>query len=322
MNLILPIVVLALAMPSSKGPTPLENDFKYIEVPPLCYIPTVKTNIHVKGNFAIKKARYCSVSVFSVIYPSGKEIYRENSTSGIYDFNFEYSNVYTLDGMFLRFYESFSKRTIDIYPKFSCGPVFNINNEKEYFYNNITIYSKDNGISYVDEKYNFKNFESIYIPDYYHKLDLSNLSIKIGNDEIDTFRYTNAMFYIYDPNNLFEEFSQYKTGDYVTIPLDFLKNEDNSYSLITKNSIYVNPSTLSMSLAYKSGYVKTRHIYFPINQRRQEESFRFGLTISDLGCNLASVSYSFTVKTYKNLIGDCSTSKYCVGVSSSYERNS
>ena len=233
-------------------------------------------------------------------------------------FSFVYSNTFTTPDIIFKFSESKSGKSIEIVPRFILTPIIDLTDpDRITSYSNIVTYTHDGGISTENETYLFDGFSTLYIPDYYHKLDLSSFRIKVGSDSIDSFRYTVAMFYIYDPKELFEEFANYKSGEYVFIPLEFMKNEDGYYYLKSKNALYVNPINLKMSLAYKKDYIKTRHIYFPINQRKNEDTFRFGLTISDLGYNMAYISHSFKVKTYKNIIGDCKNSQYCVGFSTS-----
>lgn len=314
MNLFFPIALISLTVPSINVPVSIPNDFTYIEVPPIGYYGEI--TIKVKGAFTGRFERYCCIEIFNYIYPNGKEIYRENSSFGSYDFSFNYSNTFTTPDIIFKFRESRSGKSVEISPKFIETPIIDLTDpDRKTSYSNIVVYTHDDGINLINEEYLFEGFNSLYIPDYYHKLDLSTFKIKVGNDSIDSFGYTNAMFYIYDPNVLFEEFASYKSGEYVLIPLEFLKNDNGYYNLKTKNTLYVNPLTLRMSLAYKKDYVKTRHIYFPINQRKNEDTFRFGLTINDLGYNKAYISHTFKVKTYKNIIGDCKNSQYCIGFS-------
>lgn len=301
-------------------PITIVHDFTYIEVPPLSYFGSVQ--IKVKGYFGSFKYRCCKVEIFNYIYPSGKEIYSYELESPSLDFVFQFNNAYTTEDIYFRFTETVSKTSVIIYPKFSQAPTVIISDNSTFQYENVGVYTHELGSHYENETYLFHGFESIYVPDYYHKLDISTLSIKTATSKTDTFKYNSAFFYVYDPENLFDEFSQYKTGEYLIIPLSFTNNEDGSHSLKFANAVYVNPITLKMSLVNKTGYVKTRHLYFPINKKGSEESFRFGLTVTDLGANLMYLTHSFTVKTYKNIIGDCSNAEYCVSVTSSNKGDS
>lgn len=301
-------------------PTKLPNDFTFIEVPPLSY--TGKTNITVQGAFIGRQSRYCTIELFNMFYPSGKELYRVDST-GSYDFVYEYPNSYTTSDMYLRFKDSRVDKFIDIYPKFVEAPIINVTDDiKVVSFLNIATYSNVFGLEENFENYDFRGFDSIYVPDYYHKLDLSSFQLKVGNKTRDTFKYKSAVFYIYDPDDLFEEFAQYRTGDYIQLPLDFQLESNKYYSLRLKNPLYVNKLNLKMSFTKKDEYVETRHIYFPINQMQNVETYRFALTISDLGYNMAYISYSFTVRAFKNIVGDCSNSKYCIGISNQSRGNS
>lgn len=309
---LLPIGISTIDVP----PILIPNDFTYIEVPPLSYI--ADTKIKVEGAFLGNKSRSCSVYIFNSLFPSGKEVCSDSGRKGFFDFEFTLSKVYTTPDIYLTFKELTSSRTVNIYPRFVLSPTITLNDSLEHVsYETITVYTHEDGVNYLNETYSFSGYKSLYAPDYYHKLDLSSLKLKTGCDNVDSFKYRSAFLYLYDPTNMFEEFIDYKTGDYLVIPLDFVKNEDDYYYPKSKNTLYVHPITLKMSLTEKNGYVKTRHIYLPINQRLNEQKYRFVISISDVGFNMAYISHNFLIKTYKNIIGDKNGGHYYVTMTAS-----
>lgn len=312
--------VLSLSLLNVGGltPTKLPNDFTYIEVPPLNFDSSISVKIKIEAMFMGVKMRHFVAKVFNDIYTEGRVFYELRLNTRDFNFEIEYPNRFTDYNTYFVFSEETDNKNVTIHPRFAEGPIINPSTYEETGeFNNVTVYTKENGINYVNENYYFKGFDSIYIPDYYHKINISSFQLKTGFDDVDLTRYKSAVFFIYDPDELFENLGPSKVNGYISIPLILEKNRTGFYSLKFQNSIYVNPITLKMSLSYKDKYVKTRHLYFPINEQRNEDTYRFGINILDFGYNLAYVSHTFTVKTYKNLVGDCTNSEYCIGIASS-----
>ena len=174
-----------------------------------------------------------------------------------------------------------------------------------------TIYFDENGWSSAPEKYTFINFDGMYAPNYYH--DINVLDFKISKEGIFPISSDNTHLMISNWNGVFDEMPL--TGKYLDVPLIFNPSGD----LIVRDTYYVDPLTLRMSKNPKSGYIATRHIYFPKNEMKYQGEYEGRLLFNDLGQDHNVYAYKFTFNALMNIMGDCQSSEYCI-VASAKER--
>ena len=158
----------------------------------------------------------------------------------------------------------------------------------------------------VTEKYVFNNFsEIVEIKDYY-RLDLSSLSFEYYCYK--PFDATEACLYLDDEDNIFPYFN---VGfNLKTIPL-YINNKDNTVNFIFKN-LYVNPTTLDMSLVNREGFISTNYFYLPKNKINKLQGFPLTLSLIGGGVNNISFDYDFTINLSSLLIGPCNQSSFCI----------
>lgn len=164
--------------------------------------------------------------------------------------------------------------------------------------------------SYVTKKlsYSFSGFDGIYTPSFYHKIDLSNFQIIFGNDEWFYFN-CNPSLIIKNYNNIFDDIE----GANETVTFDLkTKKELLGCSFQLVNDLYVDKETLKLSSTPKEGYVKTRHIYFPINDMQNQDKYECYFSLKDFGIDHDLLIHNFELKALRNTFGDCSNSKYCI----------
>ena len=91
-----------------------------------------------------------------------------------------------------------------------------------------------------------------------------------------------------------------------------MNREDLAYTFELKDDLYVNRETLRLSSTPKEGYVKTRHIYLPVNEMQNQSNYDCNFVMTDFGIDKDMIVHNFKLKALKNTFGDCSNSKYCI----------
>lgn len=186
----------------------------------------------------------------------------------------------------------------------------------KYIENNESIISEstyailDENLSWNLKKaeYSFENFSGLYVPDFYHKIDLS--SFKILVDELERPFFTQeSRLNIYNVNGVFDDIEG--AGELVTFNIDFDEVDDGFVPKL-KDPLYVDRTTLLMSSTPKEGYVQTRHIYLPINAMDLQSEYNSYFFFGSFGLDQTSVFYRFEIKALLNTFGDCFNSEYCI----------
>ena len=77
-------------------------------------------------------------------------------------------------------------------------------------------------------------------------------------------------------------------------------------------SMYVNPQTLDMSLEARPDFVMTSNFYLPKNRCEELMDQVFTIDVKDFGYGKTSFSWNMRYTNNNRLIGDCSSSDYCV----------
>ena len=155
--------------------------------------------------------------------------------------------------------------------------------------------------------YSFSNFDGIYVPDYYHKIKLDDFLINVSSNGKDFFKCEPSLI-ITNYNGVFNDIS---TSGTVEFPLKLISTSQ-GFTFELKDIIYVHKETLLLSKTEKEGYVKTKHIYLPRNEMKNQKQYKAFFALQNFGINNDFIRHNFTLNAYKNVIGDCQNSEYCV----------
>lgn len=255
------------------------------------------------------------ISIYNDLYTSSKSIY-SSSFSSNQTVQFNYMNEYTRQGeneIRLTWQckktkqGATIKRNVDV----SSGDLIRINSSRYFYTSNSSIFNHKNssGDSSRKQIINFYNFENLYMPNYYHKIDISTFHFDFDGSFPYKLDFDSATLTLIDKNHIFNGLE--RSGENIFIPLSLYKN-GNDYSLCFKNDMYVNQLTLEMSTKSQTGYVKTKYLYFPRNGKMYETDYDFNISIFGLGIDHSTFVSSFKYKSERNIIGDCRNSQYCV----------
>ena len=288
----------------NKGTTPLP--FETISVSPFyrnkdSTIVVVTKSTYLKFYMCIQNDKYSDLQVLA------KEI------RGPGTYTYTYSNTYTRDKNKIYF-------KISTGPEYVNTPLIDRNLEKpnyEYLLDNKSITSNSTiavfkgDLTYTTRKinYNFEGFEGLYVPPYFHKIDLSNFKIKLPKTDHPFFDCT-ASLVIKNFDSAFDGISG--SEENATFNLKLLELDD-GFTFSLSDEFYVDIETLKMYTSnVSSSTVKTNHVYFPRNEMRNQDKYECYLMISDFGIDKDSVIHRFVIHASKNIMGDCRNSQYCI----------
>ena len=98
----------------------------------------------------------------------------------------------------------------------------------------------------------------------------------------------------------------------VTIPLNIIETE-NGFSFAIANDYYVDPTSLKMYTdPTSSSFPKTKHIYLPRNEMKNQDKYDCYFMLSEFGIDRDLLIHHFDIKASKNIFGDCKNSQYCI----------
>ena len=157
-------------------------------------------------------------------------------------------------------------------------------------------------------KYTFIGFDGLYVPSYFHKIDLSTFRVMVSTEDKPFFSCKPELV-IKNYNNVFGDIEG--ANETVTFPLKVV-GEKLGYSLALDTDLYVDKYTLKMSSTQKVGYVKTKYIYLPINDMPNQDKYESYLLLKEFGIDKDMLIHYFELKALRNTFGDCSNSKYCI----------
>lgn len=261
-------------------------------------------------------AKKVKIEIFLIndFYPEGKSLYSGSlSRKGI--INLKYNNEYTRPkGNSILIKETLSDGSVKTYNhsiEVAKSQFCKINDANYSYESTSSFYTLTNKKwSVIKEQYNFYNFEEFYFPNYYHKINISDFSLKpISSFESNTVIFNEAKFLISNRDGIFDSFEHDKSYAYFNLNLVSSKN---GFNLAFKDQLYVNPTTLEMSSTPKDGFVKTNYLYLPRNEKRIENSYDCTILISGLGIDKSDFMTKFKYKSLLNTFGDCRNSEYCI----------
>lgn len=255
------------------------------------------------------------VKIINDTYPTGKLIFKKNYTTvGIE--KIKYNNDYTRpSGNTISITTTSNGVTTEYKHEVNVvqDKTYSINEETNNYVADSLYYSWATGSKRWmtgHEKITFYNFEDIYIPDYYHKIDITHFYVRITTSfDTEYLRFGTARFSITNQNGIFNCFQHDKTNAY--LPLTFKKSGSN-FKLNFDCDLYVDPITLEMSTTKKEGFVKTKYLYLPKDEQRFQETYDCQIALTKLSQDNLKIVSKFKYKSLLNTFGDCRTSEYCI----------
>ena len=172
-----------------------------------------------------------------------------------------------------------------------------------------TVVDPDRYSTYNSENFKFDDFVDYFNEDNYYRLNLNKL--KLTYSCVKSFPGCNAKLRFTDYNNVFPNLNNGNLFKPLTIPLRAVVN-GSRINFDFPEQMYVNPTTLEMSLNAKPGYRLTKYFYLPINKKTDVIDQVFTLNVTNFGHNKLSFTWNITYLNNRNLLGDCDNSDYCV----------
>lgn len=272
------------------------------------------TTMEISAVASTKDVFYYEIYIINDLYPDGELLF-----SG--SFSSKKSKTYTYDNELTRTSNKISikwhtskikKINVISHTVEMCKPKTIRIKESPYKYestSNSLLYSSAVGWKLVPQTLTFSNFDDHYVPDYYHKIDLSNFKITCNAGYPGELNYGNAFLYVSNANGKFNYLEQ--TGSKAVVTLS-IKTSSRGYEMSFLKPLYVDQLTLQMSSTPRTGFVKTNYFYLPRDEKRFEEEYEFDLRINGLGIEKSTFVTTFRYKSVLNILGDCRNSKYCV----------
>ena len=177
-----------------------------------------------------------------------------------------------------------------------------------YDVNNVVI-DPDRATSRKREAVYFPSILSYFNEDYYYRLNLNGLLVNYQC--FMPFPGCSAKLTFVDYDHIFRSLDSKDEVPIVEIPLQFVANTG-QISFKFPDKMYVNPTTLDMSLTPKSGFQETSHFYLPVNRKNSLIDQVFTFEVTNFGYAKTAFSYDITYVNNRSLIGDCENSDYCV----------
>lgn len=268
----------------------------------------------MRGTVVVPARLHLSISIYIVndYYPEGILIYSEKFTSDS-DFVINYDNAYTLpSNNLLRIIENtgLATKTHETELDVAIGSTYNIINDEIMTSNSsYVVYTKENGFEHFKEIIGFNNFVSPYVTDYYHKLDIGSFNFITYQGLYPSIPIKKATLIITNRNNEFDDFDH--NENLAEFSLDTCNfNEVNFLSF--SDNLFVEKTSLHMLRHYKEGYVATRFLYFPRNEKRFESEYDCSLILTGFGIDYNKIVFHFKLKSLLNILGDCRNSEYCI----------
>ena len=313
-SLLKPLFISIPLAASSIGALPSTNDSGLTKA--ICtpfYLSQKTSYISLSVSATKTKKVNIKVSIVNDLYPGGIDILTR-TFSTVSTLDVEYNNEYTRPtGNSIVITQTINKTDTVIKHDIDAvkGNAKTVN-ESPYEYTSSSVFytwtNKEKAWKTSKEIYIMSNFEDFYMPDYYHMINISDFKIVLKSTS-GFFNISSGSLAITNLNGVFDSFEHDKQYAYFPVVLtgNLLK-----YGLSFKNKFYVNPLTLEMSSIPLDGYVETKDIYLPRNEKRSENNYDLMLVLDGLGQDNTKVLSRFKYKTTLNILGDCRSSEYCI----------
>lgn len=166
----------------------------------------------------------------------------------------------------------------------------------------------NNNIINYTETISCSNFMDYFDIDYYYRLPLDQFTFTCSSAL--TVPTATASLNFVDFQNNFPYIEKSLFGQ-ISLPL-VMKKTDSTFSLRYEENLYVNTKTLQMSTKPYANFVPTNTFFLPVNCMQNLNETSFIIKINEFGNFKTTINWKVRLLTNKTLIGDCSTSEYCV----------
>ena len=158
---------------------------------------------------------------------------------------------------------------------------------------------------YHDE-FNFVGFKDYIDADNYYSLDLRGNSFLYNRVGLS---YSTAKLLVPDEKRLFKYLPHDNKGN---VSFDLIINGTNQRNFSFSEDIYVNPINLDISKTKITDFIKTNSVYLPLNKKQDFIGKDLKIIISECGLSKYTLIFDVTYDIFRNLIGSCYDSDYCV----------
>lgn len=248
-----------------------------------------------------------------------KSSFTSTGYSGEETFTVNYSNTQSLHFYVKigRLTQTFEK-TVDI-KMADYHTIYVDDLEKEYTTSeNIYEYYHLSGTKYLSESIRLDTYISDYSIPTYHAINLKDYKYTYtfkGNNKAR--ENCQGSFSMISQKDVLGNLSFLYEGEYCLLIhlVGEYNDETKQYGLVFSDSLFVDPLTLDMSNSELEGYVATDNFFFPSNTYDYLNEFFCGYYIFNIGFNATIISGTLDFHPPLDLLGDCSSSLYCVSSS-------
>ncbi len=177
--------------------------------------------------------------------------------------------------------------------------------------------TSDGTVFYYTEVLQFTSFVNLYETAVYHRLELPDLIFSYQNGWSFTIPESmSAELFLDDPNGLLPNIPFDSVAKARHLNGKFTKKADGFYHFSLTDPLYVDPSTLMMSVTPRPGYTPTSYVYFPKNHFSELRQLNARIQLGSFGFNELTLDFHFTHEATYSFFGTCPSSGYCVVVQS------
>ncbi|MCQ2086941.1 MAG: SRP9/SRP21 family protein [Bacilli bacterium] len=227
------------------------------------------------------------------------------------NFDLRLSGYFDYRGLKIRFYiyyntTSIYDKSVTIYPIEKSTVYVYEDNVKRLTSKNVAFKLGSRSVSTFYDDFNFVNTNDFIDADSYYSLDLKSLNFLYNQSAMS---YSSGTLSVYDPKMNLKHFDHVEGK--VTLPIEVI-NKEEVKGFKFKDSFYVDRLDLDTSTRYIPGYVLSQDFYFPVNKKRDFLGTKIEIILKDCGYNKYTLIFRVNYDVYRDLIGSCNESDYCV----------
>ena len=174
-----------------------------------------------------------------------------------------------------------------------------------------TIVDPDNYSSKIGEEMMFNGFIDYFNIDNYYRLNLDTIYLTHKCLKNDLEITAEAYLHFDDYDSIFKRMYPKNGTPEFDIPLTVTKT-NNIVTFKFRDTMYVHPQTMEMSLDARPDFLATNYFYLPVNRRSDMFNQKFTLRVDSFGYNKTTFSWDIRYTNTRDLIGDCNNADYCV----------
>ncbi len=179
----------------------------------------------------------------------------------------------------------------------------------DYYVTDDIVVDPDQYSTNHSERIRFKETLDYFNVDNYYRLSLEDTLITYECGK--PFPGCVAHLHFTDFLRIFPYLDNEKLVPSFDIPLRVIKKNSGVFFAFP-SVMYVKPETLEMSLEAKPGFKSTSYFYLPKNKCEALLDQVFSIVVSEFGHSKTSFTWDMRYTNNQRLIGDCSSSDYCV----------